>query len=105
MTYLTLLITVPLSIFTVLFAISNTETVPFFLFPGDDGYNVPGYLLGLGMLALGFLSGILFVGLLAQRTQFRYWQEKNRAQRLEKELEKIEKAAAENAASQAAVKK
>src|SRR5690606_390358 len=86
-----MLVSVPLTLFVVLFAISNGTDVSVAFFPGDDGYTMPVHTLGLGLLALGFLSGAVFVSILAQRLRFRLWQEKQKAQRLEKELDLLYK--------------
>lgn len=89
MAYLTLLITIPLTIFAVLFAISNDGDVALGLWPFDGRYTLPVWLFGLGLLGSGFFLGALFVWLLAQKTRFRYWQESRKSARLEKELEAI----------------
>jgi uncharacterized integral membrane protein len=87
MKYLTMLVSAPLTVFVVLFAVSNSADVSVALLPGDEGHAVPVHTLGLGMLALGFLCGAVFVSILAQRLRFRYWQEKKKSERLEKELD------------------
>lgn len=95
MQYLTLLITVPLALFSVLFVLANGDAVTFYLWPEDDllSMTLPGWQFGLGMLFGGFFLGALFVSLLAQKTRFRYWQESRKATRLEKELEALHAAA------------
>lgn len=90
MKYLTWLITIPLTIFTVLFAVSNPAEVSVGIWPLEETRNIPAWLLGLGMGGVGFFLGALFVWILAQRTHFRYWQEQRRAARLEKELEALQ---------------
>jgi len=95
MQYLTLLITVPLALFSILFVLANGDAVTFYLWPEDDllSLTLPGWQFGLGMLFGGFFLGALFVSLLAQKTRFRYWQESRKAARLEKELESLHAAA------------
>jgi hypothetical protein len=88
--YLTWLITIPLTIFTVLFAVSNPAEVAVGIWPLEATKKIPAWLLGLGMGGVGFFLGALFVWILAQRTHFRYWQEQRRATRLEKELEALQ---------------
>jgi uncharacterized integral membrane protein len=90
----TLLITVPLTIFAALFAFSNTAEVTLTLFPFEEQMTLQLSFLGLGMLGIGFLSGALFVWIHSQKTAFRGWQAARRASRLEKELEKKEMQAA-----------
>lgn len=90
MKYLTWLITIPLTIFTVLFAVSNPAEVSVGIWPLEDTRKIPAWLLGLGMGGVGFFLGSLFVWILAQRAHFRYWQEQRRANRLEKELEALQ---------------
>lgn len=98
MSYLTLIITVPFTIFCALFVVQNTGYVDIALIPGMDNYHVPVYLAGLALLIGGFFLGALFVFLHSQKTQIRYWQEKSRAAKLEKELDALQaKQAAEEA--------
>jgi hypothetical protein len=87
--YITFLITLPMTVFAVLFAVSNPQDAQLYLFPGDEVHAVPMYWLGLGLLVGGFFLGAFFVGLHAQKTQFRYWREKARAEKLEKELDAL----------------
>lgn len=89
--YLTYIITVPLTIFAILFAFSNSGDVTFYVWPGDDAlsHTVPVWALGLGFLGVGFFCGALFVWILDQKTRFRYWRESRRAARLEKELDRL----------------
>lgn len=88
--YLSLIITLPLTVFAVLFALSNDATAEVALWPLEGVRIVPLYLLGLGMLALGFFCGAVFVSLYAQRIRFKYWQEKRQRARLEKEVEALQ---------------
>jgi uncharacterized integral membrane protein len=83
--YLTWLITIPLSIFSVIFALSNTGSVQIFLQPFEGSYDTPVSLLGLGMMAAGFFLGAVFVWIHSQKLRWQYWQEKRKAERLQKE--------------------
>lgn len=83
---LTLLITFPLTVFAVLFAVSNRQDVAVAFWPLVDSYTIPVWLLGLSFLGGGFFLGACFVALQAQRIRYRLWREKNRADRLEKDL-------------------
>ncbi len=83
---ITLLITLPLTVFSVLFALSNRQDVAVSLWPLMETYSLPLWLLGLGLLGVGFFLGAAFVAIPAQRLRFRLWREKNRADRLEKDM-------------------
>jgi uncharacterized integral membrane protein len=97
MAYLTLIITIPLALFVLAFAASNSAIVKAGLWPLDQTWDMPLSILGLGMLGLGFLSGALFVWILYQRLRYRHWQARRRAQRLEKELDLLHKKAEDEA--------
>jgi len=79
MQYLTLLITLPITVFAVLLVLSNSAAVTLYLLPDDAAFAVT---LPLWQIAL-------FVWLLHQKARFRFWQESRKAARLEKELEKL----------------
>lgn len=91
MQYLTLLITLPLTVFAVLVVLSNGSDVTVFLLPDDKDFalTLPLWQVALGLLGGGFFLGALFVWLLHQKARFRYWQESRKTARLEKELEKL----------------
>lgn len=91
MSYLTLIITVPLTIFAILFAVSNSADVTVGLWPFEKEYTVSTWIFGLAMLGAGFFLGALFVWILSQKTRFQYWKETRRAARLEKELDALNK--------------
>lgn len=97
MAYLTLIITIPLTLFALAFAASNSAIVTAGLWPLDKTWEMPLSILGLGMLGLGFLTGSLFVWLLYQRLRYRNWQHRRKIARLEKELDKHKKKAEEDA--------
>lgn len=87
MAYLTWLITIPLTLFTVLFAVSNGDDITLALWPLDGKATMPVYAFGLAMLGGGFFLGALFVWILSQRTRFLYWRTRRHNARLEKELD------------------
>jgi uncharacterized membrane protein YciS (DUF1049 family) len=89
MNYLTLFITVPLTLFAIIFAVSNTSDVAVSALFIDGEFKIPLYLLGLGMLGGGFFCGALFVWILSQKTRYKCWKETRRAERLEKELDAL----------------
>ena len=95
MAYLTLIITIPLTLFALAFAASNSASVKFGLWPLDQTWDVPLSILALGMLGLGFLSGAGFVWIMYQRLRFHHWQHKRKIARLEKELDGLNQKAAE----------
>lgn len=95
MAYLTLIITIPLTLFALAFAASNSASVKFGLWPLDQTWEVPLSILGLGMLGLGFLSGATFVWIMYQRLRFRHWQHSRKISRLEKELDSLNQKAVE----------
>lgn len=87
MTYLTFLITIPLTLFAALFAVANLDVVTVGIFLVEGEMSLPLYQVALGMLGLGFFSGALFVWLLYQKLRFDHWRLSRRAKRLEKEIE------------------
>lgn len=87
MTYLTFFITVPLTLFALVFAAANTDAVVIKFLLVEETFSFPLYQVGLGMLGLGFFSGALFVWMLYQKLRFDHWRLSRRARRLEKELE------------------
>lgn len=91
MQYLTLLITLPLTVIAVLVVLSNGADVSLHFFPDDKTFTLtaPLWQIVLGFLLAGFLFGALFVWILHQKARFRYWQESRKTVRLEKELEKL----------------
>lgn len=91
MQYLTLLITLPLTVFAVLIVLSNGSDATLYLLPDDKDFalTLPLWQVALGLLGGGFFLGALFVWLLHQKARFRYWQESRKTARLEKELEKL----------------
>lgn len=61
MRYLTWIVTIPVALLAVLFAVSNRETVVFGLWPLPFTLDLPLYLAVLGVLVLGFVVGGLVV--------------------------------------------
>jgi len=87
--FLSLLITLPLSVFVILFAVSNTQnaTVNFNIL--DAHFTLPQYGITLGMMALGFIAGSLLVWLNLYHYRIRYWQTQKKLQRYEEKHEAI----------------
>ncbi len=88
MKYLNILITLPITVFAIFFASVNTDSITISLNPVYDEFEMPIYLLALGMLGIGFLSGALFVSMNEYKTKVKLRKERKRANLLEKELEK-----------------
>ena len=86
MRIITWIITIPIAVLAVLFAISNRETVTFALWPTPFTLEAPLYLATLVALVVGFLAG----GLIAWLNQGHYRRkarvESDRAYFLEREL-------------------
>jgi uncharacterized integral membrane protein len=93
--WLTLIVTLPLTLFAVLFAVSNGQTVEASLWPLERTLSLPLSLVGLGLLFAGFLCGALFVWIHAQKTRLRLWRETRRAARIEKELDVLSRKSAD----------
>lgn len=86
MKYLTLLITLPLTVFILAFAVSNRAMVDVSLWPLEQRFSYPFYIVGLALLALGFFCGALFVWLPTLALRFGHWRLKKHAQKLESSL-------------------
>ncbi len=93
MKYLTFLITLPLTAFCAYIILANEASAAISYLPGLDAYGSTLGIISVAMLGIGFFSGALFVWLHAQKAVFRGWQEKKRADRLEKELDQMHKKA------------
>lgn len=87
MNFLGLIITVPLTVFAVLFAVSNGGEVRVSLWPLEQIFVTRASILGLVMMALGFFAGAVLVALQAQKTRFAFWRERRKTMRLEKQIE------------------
>ncbi len=68
-------ITVPVTLFVLLFAVSNRGPVTFSLFPFDVEVTAPGFLMPLVMFVLGFLVGGVMQapGVVKARLHARKW--------------------------------
>ncbi|MEZ0260577.1 MAG: LapA family protein [Alphaproteobacteria bacterium] len=89
MAYITLLITIPLTIFAGLFSLSNTGIVTLGLWPFENKVDFGVNIFGLAMLGIGFLLGALFVWIQYQKIRLKLWQESRKTARLEKELDSL----------------
>lgn len=57
MRLVSLIVTIPVTLFVVLFAVSNRAPITFSLFPFDLEIAAPGFLMPLILFVLGFLVG------------------------------------------------
>jgi len=89
MAYITLIITIPLTVFAALFSLSNTGIVTLSLWPFEKTMDFGVNIFGLAMLGLGFLLGALFVWIQYQKIRLKLWQESRKTARLEKELDSL----------------
>lgn len=88
---LTLFITVPLTLFALSFAVSNPAPVDVALWPFDGVLlRQPLAVVVLVGMAAAFFLGALFASLLSWSVRLRYWQEKRRSRRLERQIAAIE---------------
>ncbi len=92
------ILTLPLAVVIVIFALSNRGGVTIGLWPIDFAPSVPIFLLPLGGLVIGFIvaAAVMWFGSLRWRRQAR--RQAARAAELERELAKIRRIAAETAA-------
>jgi uncharacterized integral membrane protein len=87
---LTAIVTLPLTLLVIAFAISNRHLVAIGLWPFDELVEMPVYLLALGALTLGFLAGAALAGFGTLAARLRARREAQRAERAEQRLAKEE---------------
>jgi uncharacterized integral membrane protein len=102
--YLSWIITIPIALLIVSFAVSNRETVELNLWPLPFQVWAPVYLVGLLALALGFLAGGLVAWLAGRRHRVNARRQTRRAERLEQDLaaERNQRSEAERRLAEAA---
>jgi len=81
-------ITLPLTLFILSFAVSNTETVEVFFTPFTSSVDIYLSFICLGMLILGFLCGALYVWIHDLKQRGKSW---NKLRQVKKELEEEKK--------------
>lgn len=91
MKYFSWFITIPLTVLSLMFLIGNTDPVSVYYWMDTPPYELPLYAVGLAMLAVGFLSGALFVSLNYYALRHEHWKVKRRLARLETEMEDSKK--------------
>ncbi len=88
---LSLFITVPLTLFALSFAVSNPSPVDVALWPFDGILlHQPLAIVVLALMGAAFFLGALFASFLSWSVRLRYWQEKRRTRRLERQIRAIE---------------
>lgn len=80
------LVAIPLTLIAVSFAVSNREAVTLEIWPVPYVLDMPLYLVGLGGLLLGFLSGGFISWISAGRTRSRARQAERRVKEQDREL-------------------
>lgn len=91
---LTWLVTLPLAVVIVVFAIYNRASVPVDPWPLGATITLPLYLVVLGALIIGFVAGGLVHWLSSGAQRQRVRQARSRIVELEKELSKVQAAGA-----------
>ncbi|WP_029009140.1 LapA family protein [Azospirillum halopraeferens] len=86
MRYLTWIVTIPIAVVAVLFAISNRDTVVFTLWPTPFSLEAPLYLATLVALVVGFLAGGLIAWVNQGGNRRRARVQTDRVQQLERDL-------------------
>lgn len=80
------LVTLPLTLLVIAFALSNRGPVAVGLWPFDDLVEMPVYLLALGALAIGFLAGAALASFGTIAARYRARREAKRAEAAERKL-------------------
>ncbi len=94
MRYLSWIITLPIALFAVLFAISNRDPVTFSLWPTPFTLEAPIYLATLLALAVGFVGGGFIAWANQHRNRARARRAEDRVFYLERELQETQTRAA-----------
>lgn len=81
-----LVVTLPLTLLVIVFALSNRGPVAIGLWPFDDLIEMPIYLLALGALTVGFLAGAALASLGTLAARYRARREAKRAEAAERKL-------------------
>lgn len=99
------IVTLPVTLVIVVFAVANRQTVTIDLWPLEMSYSLPLFALVLICLLVGFLCGVVIMWLSAGKTRSRARESYYRASTLEREvayLKRKQGEAAERTAEQAA---
>lgn len=95
MRYLSWIVTIPVALLIISFAVTNREDVTLGLWPLPFQTDVPVYLVGLIGLLLGFLAGGLVAWIAGRRHRVAARHQTRRARRLEEDLAAERRARAE----------
>lgn len=101
MRYVSLLVTVPLTVFCLSFAMSNIRKVRVGLTPVGPEFELPLWLVGLGLMGIGFFCGALLLWLGTLRLRFSRRRALGQVARLEREMQRQQKQRLEEQARQA----
>lgn len=91
MTLIRWLITLPVIIVTVAFCVANPQNISVIFSPLHAATEMPLYAIGLGALALGFLWGVLLMGLQTLHLRLKTRRQRKQIEKLEKQLAEINK--------------
>lgn len=94
MRYLSWIVTLPIALFAVLFAISNRDAVVFALWPTPFTLEGPAYLVTLLALLAGFVAGGFIAWANQHRNRARARRAEDRVYHLERELRETQARAA-----------
>lgn len=92
MRVLSLIITLPLTLFVLSFVLSNPLPVDVALWPLDGVVaQQPLSVVGLVLLMIGFISGALFVAFYSWALRVQLWRERRASQKLQKKIDDFER--------------
>lgn len=86
------LFTLILTLAVVIFAISNRHFVDVFYFPGEESFQLPLYLIALGLMGIGFFLGACSVWLNYGHVRRDRRKQKRAVKNLEKEIKVLNQA-------------
>lgn len=86
-----------IALLTVAFAVLNLKPVPLVWSPFHDPIELPLYLVGLGLMAIGFLIGALTVWLNTDPLHLQRWHQRKKIKNLEKEIKTLHEGTGEKA--------
>lgn len=101
MRHLSWIVTIPVTVVAVVFAVANRETVPLSFWPLPWSLDLPVYLIVLGCLLAGFLLGGFVAWVAAAPRRRRARQTTERARELAREVAELRRREAELKAARA----
>lgn len=97
------ILTLPVTVVVIVFAVANRDFVPLDLWPFEIALQIPVFVLVLGSMFLGFLIGALTMWLSAGKQRRRSRTARSRLTKLEREVQRQQSTAAAAHGSQPAV--